>query len=176
VSGRNRTVAERLAEPPKRDLGCANEIASEALHSPDVLRSLVAAVEDKRAVVSIRAANALRKVQLQRPALLEPHARAILHAATLCQELRTRWNLIQVAAALPLRGRDAALAVDLLFEALGSESGFLRAFALTGLVQLACENAALRLRVGPMIETALDDASAAVRARARKLTKLLAST
>ena len=45
-------------------------------------------------------------------------------------DLRTRWKLTKVIGSLPLKGRDRGLAVDLLFEALGSHSGFLRAFAL----------------------------------------------
>ena len=62
-------------------LGCAGEIAIEALESAAVLEALVAALRDARAVVAGRAAHALKKVQAARPEALYPFARVILRAA-----------------------------------------------------------------------------------------------
>ena len=151
----------------------SDEMAAEALDSPETLGHLVSALRDDRTVVAIRAANALKKVQAAQPTLLMPHARALLRACAECEDLRTRWNLTIVIGGLPLRGRDKALAVDLLFEALRSESRLLRTFALTGLVNLACADCALRIRVRPIVQHSLEAPSAAMRARARKLLKRL---
>jgi hypothetical protein len=167
------SVRERLAGGPPRGLGCANAIVVEANHSPDVLAELVAAAQDKRAVVTIRAANALKKVQRERPDLLVPFTKKILRAALECEELRTRWNLTRVVGQLPLRGRDRALGIELMFEALGSESGFLRTFAMQGLVDFSADDAALRARVRPIVEEFAANGTAAMRARARKLLPLV---
>ena len=167
------SVRERLASGPPRGLGCANTVLAEALHSPDVLAELVAAAQDKRAVVTIRAANALKKVQQDRPDLLIPFTKKILRSALECEDLRTRWNLTRVVGRLPLRGRDRALGIELMFEALRSESGFLRTFAMQGLVDFSAEDASLRARVRPIVEQFAENGTAAMRARARKLLALV---
>ena len=167
------SVRERLASGSLRGLGCANTVVAEALQYPDVLAELVAAAQDKRAVVSIRAANALKKVQQEQPDLLVPFTRKILRSALECEDLRTRWNLTRVVGRLPLRGRDRALGIELMFEALRSESGFLRTFAMQGLVDFSADDAALRLRVRPIVEQFAENGTAAMRARARKLLPLV---
>lgn len=163
------SVRERLAVGPVRGLGSANEVARDAARNADVLKQLVEAAADSRAVVSIRAANALKKVQEAKPDLLAPYANKLVRCALVCEELRTRWNLTLVVGALPLKGRERKLGLELMFDALESNSAFLRAFALQGLANFAQDDAALRPRVREVIEHALDDASAAVRARAKKL-------
>jgi hypothetical protein len=167
------SVRERLAAGPVRGLGAANAVAAEAARNAVVLEQLVEAASDSRAVVSIRAANALKKVQDAKPELLVPHARKLARCALDCEELRTRWNLTLVVGALPLKGRERKLGVDLMFEALGSNSAFLRAFAITGLVNFSDGDEALTVRVRGVVKQALEDESAAVRARARKLMKVL---
>ena len=163
------TVRERLATPPVRGLGPANAIALEATRDTATLKQLVEAASDSRAVVSIRAANALKKVQEKKPELLAPHAGKLVRCALDCEELRTRWNLTLVVGDLPLRGRDRKLAIDLMFQALTDASGFLRTFAMQGLFNMADGDATLKPRIRTVIEKALEDPSAAVRARARKL-------
>lgn len=167
------SVRERLAAAPVRGLGAAPAIAKEALRDGDVLKQLVEAASDSRAVVSMRAANALKRVQEARPEFLSPFAGKLVRCALECEELRTRWNLTLVVGALPLKGRERKLGVELMFEALADKSAFLRAFALTGLVNFAEGDAALQARVRPMLDRAAEDASAAVRARARKLAAAL---
>lgn len=168
------SVRERLARGPKAGLGCANGIVAEALGSPGIIAELVEALGDPRTVVTIRAANALDKVQRAQPEEVARFGRQLVRTALQCQDLRTRWNLVEVVGKLPLRGRDRALAIELMFEALGSTSGFLRTFAMTGLVEYAREDDALKRRVQDVVAKALEDSSAAMRARARKLWPLVA--
>jgi len=143
------------------------------LESPAILRELLAALRSASRLVTTRAANALKKVAKSRPDLLAPRARSLLRAATECEDLKTRWNLILVIGSLPLQRSERALAVELLFEALASRSAFLCTFAITGLANLAADDPALRKRVQPIVHKALQDPSPAIRARARKLTEPL---
>lgn len=176
MSAARKSVRERLAAGPKTGLGCANDIVTEALRSPGIIAELVEALGDERAIVTIRAANALDKVQRVQPEEVARSSRQLVRAALECQDLRTRWNLVEVVGRLPLRGRDRALAVDLMLEALGSGSGFLRAIAMTGLVEQAREDVALKQRVREVVSRALEDPSPAVRARARKLRPLVSDS
>jgi len=162
-------VRDSLAAGPVRGLGCANVVAAEAVGSPVLVRELVAALQDEREVVVVRAANALKKVQIERPELVAVYAKRILKAALGCEFLFAAWSLTVVVSRLPLKGRDRALGVELMFEALKSESAFLRTFALQGLVDFSREDAALRRRVRPIVEEFAENGTAAMRARARKL-------
>lgn len=162
------SLRERLAEK-SRGLGPTDAVVAEMLQSPKRLPELIDALQDERSVVSSRAANALAKLQLELPEEVATHTKSLLRVAATITDLRTRWSLIEVIGRLRLKGGNRAVAIDLLYQALSSPSGFLRAFALTGLVQHAKEDRALGRRLAPVLHSALDDPSAAVRARARKL-------
>jgi hypothetical protein len=86
-----------------------------------------------------------------------------------CEELQARWNLTIVIGGLELRGEDRALAAELMFDALRSESAFLRTFAMQGLWDLARDDAALMRQVRPMVQEFAVTGTAAMRARARML-------
>jgi hypothetical protein len=164
-------LRDRLAGGTTRDLGCTNDVVREALHSRSLVEDLIAALDDERTVVPHRAANALKKIQRVNPALLTPFAKTILRKAIETKHLHTRWSLIIIVGELPLRGRDKSLAVDLMFEALSSRSAFERVFALQALTNYAQKDAALRKRVTPILNQAMTDSSASIRARSRKLVK-----
>lgn len=169
------TLRDRLATGTTRDLGPTNEIAREVLRSPALVQQLVAALDDKRIVVAHRASNALKKIQRESPELLHRFAKQILRHTLATEHMHTRWSLTIILGELPLRGRDKSLAVDIMFEALSSSSALQRAFALTALANYAQNDAALRSRIQPILQRALTDSSAAIRARARKLMKQLGS-
>jgi hypothetical protein len=173
-------LRDRLAVGTTRNLGCTNDVVREALHSPalasSLVEQLVAALDDERIVVPHRAANALKKIQRSKPELLHPFSKEILRHALETEHLHTRWNLLIIVGELPLRGRDKSLAIDLMFEALASRSIFERVFALQALANYADNDGELRGRVRPILEKALTDSSAAIRARARKLLKEVRSS
>ncbi len=166
-------VSERLAGGPARGLAPVSKIVHEAAHSPSTRRELVAALGDERPIVQSRAANALKKLQAQQPQLVVPYASRILRATLRCEVLEARWNLTIVTGSLPLRGRNRMLAVDLLFEALDAPSPLLRTFALQGLVNQAAQDRTLQARVRPILTRFATYGTAAMRARARKLSPLL---
>jgi HEAT repeat protein len=169
------TLRDRLATGTTHDLGCTNEVVREALHTPALVAELVDALNDDRIVVAHRAANALKKIQRSRPELLEPFAKPILQRALHTEHMHTRWSLTIILGELPLRGRDKSLAVDLMFESLSSSSALQRTFALQALTNYAQHDPRLRTRIHPILQRALTDPSAAIRARTRKLLKQLAS-
>ena len=180
-------LRDRLSTGTTRDLGPTNEIVREALHHHSLVKELVEALSDERIVVAHRASNALKKIQRSKPELLAPFAKQILKRALATEHMHTRWSLTIILGELPtgspasslagvaLRGRDKALAVDLMFEALSSRSALQRVFALQALANYAQNDSALRARMQPILQRALTDTSAAIRARARKLVKQLGS-
>lgn len=173
MSSRGASVRERLAAGSKRGLGCADEIARGAIAGRPLLPELVAALDDPRPLVISRAANALKKVQAEDPRALDPFARKLVRKALDCEVLEARWNLTVVVGGLRLKGRDRALAIELLFESMTSSSVFLRVSALQALVDFGEDDPELRRRVHPVLEDFLAHGTAAMQARARKLLPLL---
>ena len=170
MSGPGRSsVRERLAAGPERGLGCAAELAVRAAKDPDLLRELVDALLDERAVVVVRAANALKKVQESEANALHGFAGTLLRAALGCEVAEARWNLWLVLGRTEMTARQRSSVVDALFEALGSASAFERVAAMQALADVSAADPALAPRVRTVLVRALEDGSAAVRARARRL-------
>lgn len=165
------SLRDRLSTGTTRDLGPTSEIAREAFRNHALVKQLVHALSDERPVVPHRASNALKKIQRSKPELLTPFAKQLLQHALSTEHMHTRWNLTIILGELPLRGRDKALAIDLMFEALTSHSALQRVFALQALANYAHDDPTLRKRVQPILQQALTDPSAAIRARTRKLLK-----
>ena len=163
------SLRERLAALPVRGLGAANEAAVKVARNPHPVPELVAALGDERGIVQARASNALKKVQRHEPRSLDAFAVKILGRARSCTVAEARWNLTIVIGGLHLEAGVRSLAVELMFDALASPSAFLRTFALSGLADLSEADETLTPRVRGLLEHALEDPSAAVRARARKL-------
>jgi len=144
-------------------------VAAEALGDASVVKELVEALEDERGVVVHRAANALKKVQAERPELVVPFAKKVLRAAMECEVLFARWDLTLVVGEMPLKGAERALAIELMYEGLRSESGLLKTIAMQGLTDLSVDDPSLRRRVMRIVEEFAASGTAAMRARARML-------
>ncbi len=121
-----------------------------------------------KAVVE-RAARTLKKISEVDGAALFAWRRALLAEAFRAADVRVQWNLSLILGRLPLRGRDRALAVDLMFERLQDRSGLNRTCAMQALMDLSVDDATLRARVAPVVREFLVNGPPAMRARARKL-------
>ncbi len=121
-------------------------------------------------VTAERAARGLKKVSERDRAALYGLRRELLRAALAAKDIRVQWNLTIVIGRLPLKGRDKALAVELMFERLSGGS-LNRTFALQGLVDLAEGDPALLARVRPLVLESCESDVPAVRARALRLRK-----
>lgn len=129
------------------------------------VEELIAVVEGGDAVAAEKAARSLREVS---PKKLTAR-KHLLKLAMGAEDLRVRWNLIQVVGKLWLSPRQRAVAVDWLFERLWDPSPFTRTFALQALFDLSGEDAALRGRVLSIAREFTELGTASMRARARKL-------
>jgi hypothetical protein len=123
--------------------------------------------KDKRTVE--RTARTLKKISEADAAALFAWRKTLLEEAFRANDVRVQWNLTIVLGRLPLKGRDKALAVDLMFERLRDKSGLNRTMAMQALVDLSGDDAMLRARVTPIVYEFLENGTPAMRARAKKL-------
>jgi hypothetical protein len=135
----------------------------------DVIATQVALLEHRDKAVVERAARTLKKIAEADASALLSQRKAILEAALRASDVRVQWNLTIVLGRLPLRGRDKALAVDLIFDRLTDKSGLNRTMAMQALMDMSVADPGLRSRVLPFVQQALERGTPAMRARARKL-------
>lgn len=156
-------------------VGASKEMVAAALGpgGERVCAEMVRALASGDKVAAERAARGLKKVSEARAdaglAALWGLRKQLLREAERAADVRVQWNLTIAIGRLPLKGRDKALAVELMFERLRDRSGLNRTFALQALWDLSEEDAGLRRRVMPVLSEFLESGTAAMKARARRL-------
>jgi hypothetical protein len=141
-----------------------------------VCTELVRALRNKDKAAVERAARTLKKISEADAAALYAWRNKLLAEALRATDVRVQWNLSIVLGRLPLKGADKALAVELMFERLRDKSGLNRTFALQALMDLSANDAALRARAMPIVREFMEYGTPAMKARARRLMKGLASS
>jgi len=134
-----------------------------------VCEGLVRGLRDGDKAVVERAARTLKKISERDCGALYAWRKMLLKEALRAVDVRVQWNLSIVLGRLPLKGVDKALAVELMFERLGSVSGLNRTMAMQALMDLSEGDEPLRARVLVVVREALEGGTAAMRARARRL-------
>jgi hypothetical protein len=138
-----------------------------------VCAELVERLRDTDKAIIERTARTLKKISEVDGAALFGWRKALIEESFRATDVRVQWNLTLVLGRLPLRGRDKALVVDLMFERLQDRSGLNRTCALQALMDLSANDATLRGRVRPIVEEFIENGTPAMKARARKLMLLL---
>jgi hypothetical protein len=138
-----------------------------------VCAELIRRLREKDKAIVERTARTLKKISEADGAALFGWRKALLDEAYRATDVRVQWNLTLVLGRLPLRERDKALVVDLMFERLRDRSGLNRTFALQALMDLSANDAALRRRLRPIVEEFVANGTPAMKARARKLLPLV---
>jgi hypothetical protein len=134
-----------------------------------VCAELVRRLGNKDKNASERAARTLKKISEADACALYAWRKALLAEALRATDVRVQWNLSIVLGRLPLKRRDKAVVVDLMFERLRDKSGLNRTVAMQALMDLSEKDAALRARALPIVREALEAGTPAMQARARKL-------
>ena len=124
-------------------------------------------------VTAERAARGLKKIAERDRGLLYGLRKELMREALRAEDVRVQWNLTIAIGRLPLKGRDKALAVELMFDRLRGVGSLNPTFALQGLVDMSEGDKALRRRVLPLVVEACESETPAVRARALRLMKAI---
>ena len=139
------------------------------LAEPALFDVLFQAMLDDDPIVRMRAADAVEKVTVQRPDLLQPYAHRLLGEVSAMNQQEVRWHLAQMLPRLDLTMEECATAVAIMERYLGDQSRIVKTCAMQALAELALGDAPLRRHVLPRIECLTETCSAATRSRGRKL-------
>jgi hypothetical protein len=172
------TLLDQLAGGNPLTLGRTAAVATAVLAQPGLIDELFDGIADDDETIRNRSMDALERVSASRPDLLRPYKRELLTHVSKIGHWAVRSHLCQVLARLdnytpPERRRTLALVRGWLTD----KSSIVKAVALDCLVQLSLTPgfAAERAEAAALVEEcATRGDTPALRARARKMRKLLA--
>jgi hypothetical protein len=121
----------------------------------------------------MRAADAIEKITLRNPALLQPYKRQLLELAGRTDEKEVRWHMAQLLPRLELSEAQRAVALDILFHYLRDSSSIVKTSAMQAIVDFARCDEALAAKILPMIRELIAIGTPATRARGRKILRHL---
>lgn len=166
------SLASKLKGGDLRSIGRANEVAAQVLKSPRLLDELFEGLFHTDAVVRARTADALEKISLKQPELLQPYRSRFLREVVPIDQKEVRWHVAQILGRLKLTPTQTQKAVELLRSYLkGSDSQIVKVFALQALADLAEHNHKLRPSVARLLKEALKTGSPSLKTRAKKISK-----
>ena len=157
-----------------RSLMGVSGVVADVLRDPSLCDELVRAMAHDDAVVRMRAADAAEKISRTHPDHLEPFKSALLQAAATGEQPSLRWHLAQIVPRLRLDPDERMNAVAILKRYLGDSSAIVKTCAMQGLADLALADASLRRSIVPVLRTATETGTAAMRVRGARLLDALA--
>ena len=168
-------IRDLLRGGDRRSLGRVPQVLNRLKASPRLFDRLVAALGDVDPVVRLRAADALEKASLRDASALQKHKRALLRLARSTAQQELRWHLAQMLPRLHLRPSERQAAARTLQSYHTDPSSIVRTFALQSLADLAQGDAVLRPLALRSLRQAVRTGTPAMRARAARLLRELAS-
>jgi hypothetical protein len=154
-------------------IGRAREVAALVLAHPRQASSLIECLWDEDAGVANRAADALEHVSRDRASILDPWSASLLGLLGEAIESRLRWNLVQIVPRLALKGPEVRRAAALLETCLEDRSSIVKTSAMQGLADLARRDPSMLPEVLDLLRIHTRSGTPAMRARGRKLLKIL---
>ena len=169
-------ILKKLSGGDRRSIGRSNEVVAQVLAHPAYFRHVFDGLSNDDAVVRMRAADAIEKITLQRPELLQPFKKGFLTIAASSDQQEVRWHVAQIIPRLHLTARDRAVTLDILFDYLRDKSSIVKTWAMQAIAELAATDPGLQRQVTPLLDELTLIGTPAMRARGRKILRQLRIT
>ena len=172
-------ILAKLKGGDRRSIGKSDQVTRAVAKNPKLFPELISGFIDPDPLIRMRAADAVEKLTRQRAELLQPWKRLILDSAATMQSKELRWHAAQLLPRLSLTPAEQTEVLAILHSYLADKSSIVKTFAMQALVDIATRNSAsddLRAEVTPLIERLTRTGTPAMKARGRKLLKVLRVT
>jgi hypothetical protein len=170
---RRNAIVDALRGGDRRSIGNSNRVVKQVLADAKKFPALFAGLWNADAVVRMRAADAVEKITIARPELLQKHKDELLGLLAEAEQIELRWHLALMAPRLELSAPQRRRAVESLQRYLEDRSSIVKTCALQALADFAKQDASLRETARRILEESLQNGTAAMKARARRLLKEL---
>lgn len=153
----------------RRSIGKSRDVVDRVLADPGLFAVVFEGMSDGDPLVRMRCADAVEKMTVLRPDLLQPYKRKLLREVATIDQQEVRWHAAQLISRLTLDRRERRAAADILAGYLEDDSRIVKTFAMQALADLAGRDADLRPRIVRTIHRLTRTGSPAMRSRGRKL-------
>jgi hypothetical protein len=148
---------------------CTDAEVQEILRDPTLLEPLIDAFESGDRVRMEHASECLKKVALERPALIAPYIAIVLEPMGRADSWLVKLRVTQIIPHLKLTAANRRNAFELMQSYLEESSSIVRTWAMQAMFFLSQQDSSLRDDVLTVIDRALSKGTAAMKARARHL-------
>ncbi len=166
-------ICSLLRHGDRRTVGHVATVVETVLQKPKLVAALVHCMFEPDEGTRMRAADALEKVSRHRVEELQPYTSALLGLFEENDQQELRWHLAVILPRLHLERSERLRTSRKLQECLTARSSILRTFALQGLSDLAAKEPTLVPMALDALSSAERNGTPAMKARSRKLLKLL---
>lgn len=164
------SLLDQLAVGDLRTTGVSDEVVMHVLSHPEEVAKLFAGLQDERAGVRMRSADALEKIGTKKPEWLVPFTDGLINVAKSATQQEVQWHVAQMLTYVPLDPAQAKEVAEVLFSYYReNRSNIVKVFSLTALAHLARQSKSLEPQVNQLLEDALKNGSPSIKSRARKL-------
>jgi hypothetical protein len=162
-------ILSNLRGGDRRSVGKVDEVVGAVQKKPDLFKVLVNGLFDDEPVVRMRAADAMEKISLKNPELLQPFKATLIGLAQKTQQQELRWHIAQMIPRVKLTPSETAKVTEIFFEYLKDKSKIVVTFAMQALSDLAMREARVPARLISTIENLTRCGSPAIKSRGKKL-------
>ena len=169
-------LREYLTGGDRRSLGRAKQLHKLLQERMDLFPQLLRCMWDSDPLVAMRAADAVEKITLNAPKLLQPFKNELLGLAAEAEQPELRWHLALMVPRLKLTSPEQKRAVAIFMDYLSDKGAIVKTLALQALFDLSLQTPNASIDIEEILNNAARTGTAAMRARARILLAKMAKT
>jgi len=166
-------ILKKLQGGDRRSIGKVSEVVDQVLGTASLFEELINGLAVNDPIVRMRTADAVEKISLLRPDLINPYKKTLIRLAGDTDQQEVRWHMAQILPRLTLNPADRKIIVDVLYTYLNDKSKIVVTFALQALADFAAQDKSLKPRIIRVLEEFVKTGSPAVKSRSRKLLTML---
>ncbi len=162
-------LLKQLAGTDRRSIGRSNAVVKQVLANPRLFGALFSGMNDPDPILRMRSADAVEKITVRRPDLLQPYKRRLIQHIAKIDQPEVRWYVAQLFSRLELTTKERRGVVQILGQYLRNKSSVVKTFSMQALADIAERDATLRPGIVMHLERLTRTGTPAMRARGRKL-------
>lgn len=167
-------IRSLLRAGDRRTIGRVAEVVELVLQTPKLIPVLVNCAFDADEGTRMRALDALEKLSRDRAVDLQRYSSVLLGLFEENEQQELRWHLAVILPRLRLNVTERRRTIQVLEQCLSAKSSIVRTFALQGLADMTAQEPGLEPFVLDLLRSSERVGTPAMKARSRKLLKLLA--
>jgi hypothetical protein len=156
-----------------RSIGRTQEVVAEVLRDPSLFGEVFYGILCDDPLISMRAADAIEKITVQRPDYLQPYKEVLITQVATRSQQEVRWHVAQLIPRLQLDQQERLRLFNIVRSYLTDPSAIVKTFSLQALTDLALQDTQFLPETVRLLKVYTEIGSPAVRSRGRKLLQRL---